>query len=239
MVWNETAQISNPTRSQHMARLIRHMKRFQTQHRGVASQARRPLTNAEYERVMETYWRIPNRELGLVGAAASTFQLSMIGRQDDIAKFREADLQPYSLYPNYGVVGRLPWSKNVTEERDAPPQVIFGAMDTRYDFLSNGGLWLEYHYCVNPGQNEFIFGYEGLDDPIRIKARLSRLLADTLRDADFSLDRPGLVGTHSIRKMAVTFARGNGCSKVCCCCLFYIIMNFVSLNQAQMNLCHC
>ena len=120
---------------------------------------------------METYWGIPNRELGLIGAAASTFQLSMIGRQDDIAL--------YLLYPNYGVVGRLPWSKNVTEERDAPPQVIFGAMDTRYDFLSNGGLLLECHYCVNPGKNEFIFLYEGLDDQICIKERSSFLLADT------------------------------------------------------------
>ena len=108
---------------------------------------------------MEVYWHIPNRELGLVGAAASTFQLAMIGHQDDTAKFREADLQPYSLYPKYGVVGRLPWSKNVTDERDAPPQVIFGAMDTRYDFLSNGGLWLEYHYSINPEDNEFVFGY--------------------------------------------------------------------------------
>ncbi len=63
-------------------------------------------------------------------------------------------------------MGRLPWSKNVTEERDAPPQVIFGAMDTRYDFLSNGGLWLEYHYSINSKDNEFVFGYEGLDDPI-------------------------------------------------------------------------
>ena len=113
--------------------------------------------------------------------------------------------------------------KNVTDERDAPPQVIFGAMDTRFDFLSNDGLWLEYHYMVNPGENEFIFGYEGLDDPIQIKERLSRLLGDTLRDTDFNLDRPGLVGTHSIRKMAVTFARGNGCSKVCVVFIFCFI----------------
>ena len=54
---------------------------------------------------MEVYWHIPNRELGLVGAAESTFQLAMIGRQDDTAKSRAADLQPYSLYPKYGVVG--------------------------------------------------------------------------------------------------------------------------------------
>ena len=44
--------------------------------------------------------------------------------------------------------------------------MILGAMDKGYDFLSNGGLWLEYNYKVNPGANEFIFGYKGLDDPI-------------------------------------------------------------------------
>ena len=79
----------------------------------------------------------------------STFQLAMIGSQDDTAKFREANLQPFDLYPNYRVVGGLPWSKNVTDERDTQFQVIFGAMDTRYDFHSNGGLWQEYHYMVN------------------------------------------------------------------------------------------
>ena len=92
--------------------------------------------------------------------------------------------------------------------------MIFGAMDTRYDLLSNGGIWLEYHYTVNPGENEFIFTYKGLDDPIRVKERLSSVLEDTLRDTDFNLDMPGLIGTHSIRMMTVTFARGNGCSKV-------------------------
>ena len=108
---------------------------------------------------MEVYWQIPNRELGLVGAAASTFQLAMIGHQDDTDKFWEANLQPYSLYPKYGVVGCLPLLKNVTDERNALPQAIFGGMETRYDFLSNGVLWLEYHDTVNPAENEFIFGY--------------------------------------------------------------------------------
>ena len=86
MQLNETAQISNPTQSQHMAHLIHHMKLFQTQRCGVAPQARSHLTNSEFEHVLEAYWWIPNRELGLVGAAASTFQLAMIGRQDDISK---------------------------------------------------------------------------------------------------------------------------------------------------------
>ena len=98
---------------------------------------------------------------------------------------------------------------------DAPPQVVFASMDTRYDVHSNLGIWLEYHYELYPGENEFVFSYSGLDDPIRIKERMSRLLTDSLADIDFILDRPGLVGTHSICKLAVTFARGNGCTKVC------------------------
>lgn len=215
MQWNEVAKVGNPTRSQQMARLIRHMKRFQTQRRGREPQARRPLTPAEFERLIEVYWKLPNRELGLCAAASSTLQLAMIGRMDDTVKFREPDLRPYALYADYAFCGRLPWSKNVVEERDAPPQVVFASMDTRYDVHSNLGIWLEYHYELYPGENEFVFSYSGLDDPIRIKERMSRLLTDSLADSDFILDRPGLVGTHSIRKLAVTFARGNGCTKVC------------------------
>ena len=134
---------------------------------------------------------------------------------DDTVKFREPDLCPYGLYADYAFCGRLLWSKNVVKERDAPPQVLFASMETRYDVHSNLGIWLEYHYELYPSENEFVFSYSGLDDPIRIKERMSHLLADSLADNDFVLDRPGLVGTHSIRKLAVTFARGNGCTKVC------------------------
>jgi hypothetical protein len=133
---------------------------------------------------------------------------------DDTAKFCEPDLRPYQLYPDYGICGRLPWSKNVVDERDVPPQVLLAAMDSRYDVHSNLGLWLEYHYEQYPGENEFVFGYNGLDDPIRIKEKISCLLRDSLQDDEFVFDRPGLLGTHSIRKCAVTFARGNGCTKV-------------------------
>ena len=147
----------------------------------MTSQSQRPFTNSKLECVMDVYWCIPNRELGHVGAAAFTFHSAMIGCHDNTAKFREVDLQPYTLYPNYGVVGGLLWSKNVTDERDVLPQVIFGAIDTRYQFLSNGRHCLEGHYTVNPAKNGLFFGYEGLDDPIQIKEKLSHLL-DTFQD---------------------------------------------------------
>jgi hypothetical protein len=212
--WNDVAQVGNPTRSPAMSRLTRAMRRFQTQRRGVASKVRRPLTPKEYESIIECLWKLENKELGLCGAAFFTFQFSMIGRVDDAAKFREADLKAYPPFPDYGITARLPWSKNVTDERDAPQQVLCGAMDTRFDPLSNMALWLEYHYELNPGQNAFIFGYEGLDDPIRIKETIRRVLNEVLRGNEFSVATVGLLGTHSTRKFAVTFARGNGCSKV-------------------------
>ena len=76
----------------------------------------------------------------------------------------------------------MPWSKNVVEERDAPPQVLFASMDTRYDVHSNLGIWLEYHYELYPEENKFVFSYSGLDDPVWIKERVSHLLADSLGD---------------------------------------------------------
>ncbi len=85
---------------------------------------RSPLTPQEFEHIQEAYWKIPNRELGLCGSALNSFQLHMVGRLDGSAKFREADLKAYIVYSEFGVWACLPWSKNVVEERCAPPQVL-------------------------------------------------------------------------------------------------------------------
>ena len=130
---------------------------------------------------------------------------------DDTSKFREADLKPYTLYPNYGFTAHLCWSKNVTDERDAPDQVLFGAMDPKYDVLSALGLWSEYHCQTNLEPNEFIFGCCGLDDPVHIKEQMSHILEHILSQMNLNGCR---LGTHSHWKLAVTFACGAACSKV-------------------------
>jgi hypothetical protein len=135
----------------------------------------------------------------------------MIGQVDDTSKFREADLKPYTLYPNYGVTACLCWSRNVTDERDAPDQVLFGAMDPKYDVLSALGLWSEYLCQTNPQPNEFIFGSCGLDDPVCIKKLMSRILKHILSPINLNGHR---LGTHSLLMLVVTFAHGAACSKV-------------------------
>ena len=130
---------------------------------------------------------------------------------DDTSKFCEADLKPYTLYPNYGVTACLCWSKNVTDEIDAPDQVLFGAMDPKYDVLSTLGLWSKYHCQTNPEPNEFIFGCYGLDDPVCIKEQMSHILKHILSQMNLNGRR---LGAHSLWELAVTFAHGAACSKV-------------------------
>jgi hypothetical protein len=45
---------------------------------------------------------------------------------------------------------KLNWSKNVRDERDAPWQIILGAMDTTYCVLVSTAIWLEMNLRTNP-----------------------------------------------------------------------------------------
>ena len=214
MQWNQETGTGNPTKSPLIHKLLGHIKRMQVQRRGKPSQARRAFSPEEYEQAQEMFWQLPDKEEALCSAAYFAFQFHMMARLDDTGKFRQPDLQPYPSYPEYGILSRLPWSKNVNDERDAPLQLVLGANDPHYDVLSLMGLWLEYRFENNPEENEFIFCIDGEDDPLRIKDRLRDILTSITGRDDFIVRDLGPTGSHSIRKFSVTFGRGNGCSKV-------------------------
>lgn len=212
--WNQVAQQGNPTRSPQVARLIANMKRFQVRRQGVSSQARRALHIIEYVNIMLWFWNHPNQAIGLFAAAALTVQFALITRGDDVSKFNIHDLGAYERYPLIAILGRIVWSKNVREERDAPQQVLFGSMDTRFCVLVNLALWLEFALEHHPApHNEFVFRLDGLDDPTRIKEQYVAAFNQATR-APGTLIQAGLVGSHSTRKLAATWGRSNGCSKV-------------------------
>ena len=171
------------------------------------------MTAQEYEQLIEIATQNQNSEIGTWLAAFNAFQYNLIARVDDTSKWRAPDLQPFDEFENYGITARLCWSKNVMEERDAPTQILFGAMDWRYCTLSNLAPWLEYHFTLNPEENDYFFGIQGNSDPTSIKTLAAYHLRDVLQDDEFSPFADGLMGTHSLRKFAVTVARRNGCSK--------------------------
>lgn len=144
--------------------------------------------------------------------AAAKFQFHMVARLDDTCRFQEADLKPNPQFP-FTLLAKMCWSKNVQEERDAPDQLVFGAMDRRYCILLPLGIYLEVWLESAAGAaNHFLFG-DG-DNPEMTKKFLSAVLKNDVWDLEgFQQLASGPIGTHSLRTFPSTFARRCGCSK--------------------------
>ena len=98
------------------------------------------------------------------------------------------------------------------DPRDAPDQVLLGAMDYHYCVLVGLALWLEYHFMKKPENNEFIFSICGLMDEERIKHKASYLLKQILTNEDVERIMADVtdnkkIGTHSVRKYSTTTSR--------------------------------
>jgi hypothetical protein len=66
----------------------------------------------------------------------------MIGRVDDCSQFL---MESLTTNPDndFTLRAKLQWSKNVHEERDAPNQILIGAIDPMFCVLVGLGVWLE------------------------------------------------------------------------------------------------
>ena len=141
---------------------------------------------------------------------------NMIARLDDMAKFRSLDLNPYYAFQDYGLTAKLCWTKNTREERDSPARIFFGSRDWRYCVLLLLGVWLEYHFEMNPQENKFYFGFEGEMDPDSIKATTAYHLKKIMNGEDIKVDFNEVkyfTGTHSIRKFSCNKGRGGGLNR--------------------------
>lgn len=69
---------------------------------------------------------------------------------------------------------------------------------------SNLGLWLEYHYKLNPVDKEFIFGLQVIDNPIQVNESVSKMLSDLIDGEWSSLSCPGILGSPTVRMLTVT-----------------------------------
>jgi hypothetical protein len=146
------------------------------------------------------------------------FQFHMIGRVDDCSQFL---MESLTTNPDndFTLRAKLRWSKNVHEERDAPNQILIGAMDPMFCVLVGLGVWLEV-FLGRGGiaeQTPYIFG---LNEDVRvpqggdkIKDAVSDIFAKEVFNRPEVVTNDGLLGTHSFRKFASTFCRRNGCSK--------------------------
>ena len=110
------------------------------------------------------------------------------------------------------------------EERDAPEQVIFGANDPSFCAILSLAIHLEHGFkngrLGGHGDNRAAMDNNQAEDfDLNLllfgisKAVATSNLIDIVTDEDFPTTHPGLLGTHSIRKLPATYARRNGCGR--------------------------
>jgi hypothetical protein len=101
------------------------------------------------------------------------------------------------------------------EERQAPSQIVLGSNDPNFCILLNIGLYLEAMYPENDDdENGELLCFSTSSSPDNSKPRVGRILKEIFTHDEF---KGGIInswlGSHSLRKLAATHARRNGCSR--------------------------
>ena len=129
--WDEVAKCGNPTRSEAVAHVIAAVAKFEVRRQGVASQARREIELEEFKQILELLGKdstlFPEFEKYRV-ACVLTMQWHMMARIDDMMKLQFQNISTNPHYP-FTLIVQMRWSKNITEEREAPHQIVLGSMD--------------------------------------------------------------------------------------------------------------
>lgn len=209
VVWDDRRRDGNPTRSIQVNNLIKAVKKCEVRQQGVKTSARRPLEYIEFIALL-TFVRQDQSIMSchrLVAVLLTQWQL--IGRIDDMLKLKYANLS-YNAQNNFTVLAQLRWSKNITEERDAPEQILLGSMDERLCVLLNLGIYIEMHQ-ETAGKDltvdDFIFENGSADRSVRAS------LTKAISNESLATVHHGPLGTHSVRKGAATYASRNGVTK--------------------------
>jgi hypothetical protein len=211
--WNFQQELGNPTKSTEVNDLIKAVIRKETRREGKPSQARRPFEKEEFLQVLRlcSEFRDPNIKYGI--PCLIKFAFHLIARLDDSCEFKMKNFKVNFRYPDT-LIGRLRWSKNVRDERDAPDQILMGAMDPYFCVLLALGLHLETTFLEVSDQSELLFHFGKSTPQLANKFVSDSLRLKVLRDEDFiSMVEDGELGTHSVRKYSSTHARRTGCSK--------------------------
>ena len=221
--WNVQSNTGNPTRSIQVNDMIKDVTLAETRQQGALSHARRSTTAAEF-RSLQTFLKnqdgaVPKH--GYIGH--NNFQYHMIGRIDDCTQALTENLQTHDTHPDTALKTKLPWSKNVREERDAPWQVLLGSMDALFCVLMSVALWLEIMISLPYGDaTPYVFGFSA---DVRVpqggfknKTNLQKYARDFIfnrPEFGFNANDPNsrnLLGSHSIRKHASSVCRNKGCA---------------------------
>ena len=216
--WNQLTGYGNPTRSQRLNDLIKKIKRKEVRGQGAPSRARRSITGIEYRRVMAILKEEGQDILWKYGIPAMmNYQLHMISRIDCATQAMCNNLKKHAQF-DFALKAKLEWSKNVTEEQDAPWQAVLASNDHTYCVHLFLGLWIELFAKSSPTAPLTPFLFTFSDDTVvprggvKPKTWVQNInMSDIFKRPEFVDTGP--LGSHSVRKFASTECRKKGATK--------------------------
>lgn len=200
--WDVIRCEGNPTKSILVNEMIKNVKRFEVRKQGKPAQARRAFEFSEFIQILTI---LRNHEftsyIKAWQAALLSIQWQLIGRVDDMMKLSTDDIF-HNIEHDYTILIKVSWSKNVSDERDPVEQIIMGSFNSLLCPLLNLALFLETSwYFESDGDDSFLFRNPN-DGHEVARGRLRQLYGHS----NFVPKKEGLLGTHSIRKGATTYA---------------------------------
>ena len=231
--WNTISNSGNPTKSTNVNDLIKRVKKKEVRKQGVAPQSQRSMKEPEFRVLRTIRQKMGNdgdviTKLGI--PALINYQFHLIARIDNATQLLIEHVSTHNFYPN-ALKTKLNWSKNVSEERDAPWQIVRGSMESAFCVLISMALWMEVNLEQNPSamSSPYVFSFSNnIEVPgggQKSKVLVQRIFGQTIFKMDeftggergvaqqASVGAGGLLGSHSIRKFAATHTRLCGCTK--------------------------
>ena len=234
--WSVTRTEGNPTQSREVNNLLKNVKKKEARKQGAKSRTRRAMIDQDFTNLHDFLSRADNDDDGAgrttrhasywkrYGTSAIVkFQFHLMARIDDSTQVTLQHIRVHDHFPN-ALKTRLNWSKNVSDKRDAPWQIVLGSINPVYCVLCSLGLWLELNLKNHPtainSPYAFCFSADiqipsgGKKSKTMIQGFLKKLfrMPEFVKEDDEGLSDL-LLGSHSIRKFAATFARKCGITK--------------------------
>jgi len=222
--WHGISQTGNITMPGQINGLIRSLRAMGANGTGVPPQADRWSTQPGFGQL----YNLVGQDAPLINQlrhrAMVTPQLHMVGGPGGTAHPLGSQLEASLQHPGY-LTGRMRWSKDVKEGRDCPKQILFGSMDYKYCVYYNMAVWLESWLMAGGGRtSQWVFadGISKSTDPRgaqgggtnKCKTNYCSGLKSVIGSDSFQRsDQGGILGSHSIRKLATTLLRLEGVHK--------------------------
>jgi len=208
-VWNEENVSGNPTRSSMVNGLVEFVAKKQAQQLGKKTNVVRDLTITEFAQIITIIRGMNDTIRRYLMSAYFIFQYNIIGSIDDVSHMYLVNVKINPDFP-YTLLVCIVWSKNILDERLAPDQVLLGANDPTYCVLLAFAIHLETWIGGVSRDTEFMFDL--FKTPNSTKTRVGEVLRnEVFRSTSFEKEHDGLLGSHSIRNHASTYA-SNSCN---------------------------